>query len=348
MAGMSLGVLDRTPPPFFRQGPSALTKLTFCSALALLLMVADTRFELTQPLRAAAAAALHPLQRALLVPVEAAAAAADYFAGLSQARAREEQARAELARQSERVARADQLVVENQRLRDLLGLRPGLDVRSQAAQILYEAPDPYSRKVIIDRGSSQGVRLALTGDQRGRRAGAGDPCLSARPPRSRCSSTRTPRSRSSTPTRARSAAFGGAAAQAGGMELRFMAANADVQVGDKLHTSGIDGVYPAGLPVAQVVAVDRKVDSGFARILLKPAGRLRWRAPRARAAAHRPCRCRRAPGAGARRAVAKPARSAAGSRRADGERLIMPRSADQLLLPVNPLFVWSTLLVALA
>jgi hypothetical protein len=40
---MPLGTLDRTPPPFFRQGPSALTKLVFFSALALFLMIADAR-----------------------------------------------------------------------------------------------------------------------------------------------------------------------------------------------------------------------------------------------------------------------------------------------------------------
>ena len=62
---MPLGTLDRTPPPFFRQGPSALTKLALCSALAVFLMVADTRFTLTQPLRALLATALHPIQRTL-------------------------------------------------------------------------------------------------------------------------------------------------------------------------------------------------------------------------------------------------------------------------------------------
>ncbi|HEX7439891.1 MAG TPA: rod shape-determining protein MreC, partial [Caldimonas sp.] len=71
-------------------------------------------------------------------------------------------------------------------------------------------------------------------------------------------------------TGARSAAFGGAAALGGAMELRFMAGNADVQIGDALTTSGVDGVYPPGLPVAKVAAIDRKADSGFARILLVP------------------------------------------------------------------------------
>ena len=68
---MPLGTLDRTPPPFFRQGLSAQTKLVFFAALALFLMVADTRFHLTEPMRAVLATALHPVQRALLVPVTA-------------------------------------------------------------------------------------------------------------------------------------------------------------------------------------------------------------------------------------------------------------------------------------
>ena len=55
---MSLGTLERSPPPFFRQGPSALTKVVFFSALALFLMAADSRFTLTQPLRAAMATVL--------------------------------------------------------------------------------------------------------------------------------------------------------------------------------------------------------------------------------------------------------------------------------------------------
>ena len=66
---MPLGTLDRTPPPFFRQGPSALTKLILCSALALFLMVADNRFAVTRQLRAVVATALYYPQQALLVPV---------------------------------------------------------------------------------------------------------------------------------------------------------------------------------------------------------------------------------------------------------------------------------------
>lgn len=266
---MPLGTLDRTPPPFFRQGPSALTKLVFFAGLAVFLMVADARFRFVEPLRSALAVALLPVQRALAVPVELAAGGAGYLQGLTAAQAAERQAREKLVAQAERAARAEELAAENARLRALLDLKPALTVRSQAAEVLYEAADPYSRKVFVDRGRAQNVPLgAPVIDERGvigqvtrvypltsevtllLDKDAAIPVLNVR-------------------TGQRSAAFGGGTS-GGGMELRFTSANADVQVGDLLHTSGIDGIYPPGLPVAKVVSVERRVESGFARIALEP------------------------------------------------------------------------------
>jgi len=268
---MALGTLDRTPPPFFRQGPSSLTKLSFCSALAVFLMVADGRFSITQPIRATVATVLYPLQRALLMPVEIIDDGRNYLGGLSHAVAAEESARSELARLSERAQRADQLSQENARLRALLDLRPTLDVRSQPAEVLYEAADPYSRKVIIDRGVTHNVVLGSPVVNESGVLGqvtrvylqssevtlltdrdAAIPVLNSR-------------------TQVRSAAFGGGTGGVGLLEMRFMAGNADVQIGDILTTSGVDGVYPPGLKVASVAKIDRKIDSGFARIVLMPA-----------------------------------------------------------------------------
>ena len=264
---MHLGTLDRTPPPFFRQGPSALTKLSFFSALALFLMVADSRFSVTQPLRAVFATVLHPVERALLVPVEAWQGGSDYFMGLRRAIANEQAARRELAVQAERSLRVEQLLAENSRLRALLGLRPPLAVRSQPAQVLYDAPDPFSRKVIIDRGATQGIVL---GSPVVDEAGVLGQVTRVYPLSSEVTLL-TDKDAAipvlNTRSQVRGAAFGGP----GGMELRFMAGNADVDVGDLLATSGVDGIYPPGVPVAKVVAVDRKVDSGFARIALVPA-----------------------------------------------------------------------------
>jgi rod shape-determining protein MreC len=77
-----------------------------------------------------------------------------------------------------------------------------------------------------------------------------------------------------TRTGARGVAFGDPTARAGALELRFMAANSDVQAGDLLTTSGVDGVYPPGLPVARVEKVERRVDSAFARISCTPLARV--------------------------------------------------------------------------
>ena len=52
----------------------------------------------------------------------------------------------------------------------------------------------------------------------------------------------------------------------GTLELRFMPVNADIQNGDLLVTSGIDGTYPAGLPVRGRVQVERNAAYAFARI----------------------------------------------------------------------------------
>jgi rod shape-determining protein MreC len=263
---MPLGTLDRTPPPFFRQGPSALTRLTFFSALAVFLMVADTRFELTRPLRAGIATALLPIERVLLVPVAAWQGGSDYLLGLQGALAKEEAARRELARQAERASRVEQLTVENQRLRALLELRPALAVKSMAAEVLYDAPDPFSRKVIIDRGATHGVAIASPVINDGGVLGQ----VTRVYPLSSEVTLLTDKDAAipvlNTRNQLRSAAFGAS----NGMELRFMAGNADVQVGDLLTTSGVDGIYPPGLPVARVTLVDRKIDTSFARILLQP------------------------------------------------------------------------------
>ena len=263
---MPLGTLDRSPPPFFRQGHSALTKLSFFSALALFLMVADTRFQITRPMRAVIATVLYYPQQALLVPVQAWQGGSDYLLGLQRALSNEDAARRDLAQQAERSLRVEQLQADNQRLRTLLELRPALGVKSTSAEVLYDAPDPFSRKVIIDRGATHGITIASPVVNE---AGVLGQVTRVYPLSSEVTLL-TDKDAAipvlNTRNQVRSAAFG----IRGGMELRFMAGNADVQVGDLLTTSGVDGVYPPGLPVAKVVVVDRKVDTSFANIVLAP------------------------------------------------------------------------------
>jgi len=263
---MPLGTLDRTPPPFFRQGPSALTRLTFFVVLAVFLMVADARYQVARPLRSVIATALYPLQWLAMRPVLWAQAGSGYFESLRSAQTKTAVTQQKLALQSQRAGQVEQLTIENTRLRELLGLRLRLGVSSQSAQVLYDAADPYTRRVIIDQGMLQGIAL---GSPVLDESGVLGQVTRVYPLASEVTLV-TDRDQAipvlNTRTGVRGLAFGDASARGGGLELRFMAANADVQPGDLLSTSGVDGVYPAGLPVARVDKVERRVDSGFARI----------------------------------------------------------------------------------
>jgi rod shape-determining protein MreC len=265
---MPLGTLDRTPPPFFKQGPSALSKLMVCSALALFLMVADARFKITQPLRAAVATVLYPVQWVALRPILALRFAGGYFESLSSAQASEQAARRKLAEQSLKANQTEQLALENEQLRKMLALRERTLSPAQAAEVLYEAADPYTRKVIIDKGLTQGIE---PGSPVIDESGVIGQVTRVLPLISEVTLV-TDREQAipvlNTRTGGRGIAYGDA--QTGGLELRFMAANADVQSGDLLTTSGVDGVYPPGIPVAKVEKVERRPDSAFARIVCKP------------------------------------------------------------------------------
>ncbi len=267
---MPLGTLDSTPPPFFRQGPSALSKLTFFSALALFLMVADARFEMVRPLRVVVATVLYPVQWLALRPVLWVQGGAQYFESLKATQQREEAAHRKLEVQSQRANQVEQLTLENSRLRQLLALRDSLSATGQAAQVLYDTADPYTRKVIIDRGGLEGV---LAGSPVLDENGVLGQVTRVYPMVSEVTLV-TDRDQAipvlNTRTGARAVAFGDPILRANALELRYMAANADVQAGDLLTTSGVDGIYPAGLPVARVEKVERRVDSAFARISCRP------------------------------------------------------------------------------
>ncbi|MBU6193911.1 MAG: rod shape-determining protein MreC [Burkholderiales bacterium] len=263
------GTLDRTPPPFFRQGASARSQLALCAALAVFLMVADHRLQITQPLRATLATILLPLQHAALWPARLLDTLGDYGSGLGEAVAQNAALRQRLTAQSEAITRAARLEAENAELRALMGLRPAVPPDTVQAEVLFEAADRYSRKVMIDRGSLAGITLAAPVIHE---AGLVGQVTRVYPWSAEV--TLLQDQQISVPvlnqrTRQRGVAFGDGAEDAG-MELRFVAANADVQVGDELVTSGLDAVYPPGLPVARVARVERQAETSFARIELAP------------------------------------------------------------------------------
>jgi rod shape-determining protein MreC len=271
---MPLGTLDSAPPPFFKQGPSAFSKLVFFSAFSVLLMVADLRLGVSGPLRQVVAVAVYPLQWLVLQPVMGATHAAQYLQSLSSSQAREADAQYQLGLQSQRAQQVEQLSLENARLRALMGLRERVNAPALAAQVLFDAADPYSRKLVIDKGSLAAVQegapvldefgvlgqvtrvypmvseVTLITDAR-----QSIPILNAR-------------------SGVRGVAYGDPIPTHTALELRFMDAHVDVQAGDLLTTSGIDGVFPPGLAVAKVAQIERQADSAFARIRCEPVAKV--------------------------------------------------------------------------
>lgn len=267
---MPLGTLDGTPPSFFRQGPSALSKLIIFSALALFLIALDARLGLAKPVRTGLSLVLYPVQWLAMQPILLARSGSDYMASLGAAQSKENALRQQIELLAHRANQLDTVALENTRLRNLLGLRDRLTTSAQSAQVLYDAADPYTRKVIIDQGAIAGI---AAGSPVVDETGVLGQVTRVYPAVSEVTLI-TDREQAipilNTRTGARGVAFGDAAMRSNTLELRYMSTNADVLPGDILSTSGVDGVYPPGLPVAKVDKIERRVDSAFARISCTP------------------------------------------------------------------------------
>ncbi|KAF1021466.1 MAG: Cell shape-determining protein MreC [Paracidovorax wautersii] len=273
---MPLGTLDRSPPSFFKQETPAVLRLLVCAALAVFLMVADARFKVTEPARMVVAAALYPLQEGVLKPVRLLQNSTAYMRSLEEAQAGQARAEQRLMARTLRAAQTEALLDENARLRELLGLRARLTTSTQAAEVLYDTTDLYSRHVTIDKGRLQGVI-------------AGSPVMDAHGVLGQVTRVYPFTSEVSLVvdqdmvipvmnlrTGARAIAYGVPdLLDEGGLELRFVQNDADVQTGDMLTTSGVDGIYPSGLPVAEVEQVSRRTDSAFMRVYARPQAHLR-------------------------------------------------------------------------
>jgi rod shape-determining protein MreC len=261
--------MDHTPPPFFKRGPAPLVRLFFFASLSLALLVVDARFRYVEGLRGWLALAVYPLQRIALAPVEAVERIGEYFSTQSRLVAENEKLREQALAYSQNAQRFQSAEAEAGELRRLIGAGERLPVAVTPAEVIYSSRDPYTQRIFIDRGAAQGV---TPGSPVADESGVIGQVTRVHPLLSEVSLITNPDQ--ATPVQVvrnglRAIAFGGGAS--GMLELRFTAANAEVQNGDRLITSGIDGTYPAGLPVATVVQIERDADHTFARVVCRPA-----------------------------------------------------------------------------
>jgi rod shape-determining protein MreC len=274
---MALDTLERSAPPIFRQGLSVMSKMLLLGVLSVLLMAADHRLQISQPIRSGVALVLAPLQWVSLQPGHAAKAVARYFSNLEDAQDVALIFQTRTIAQAQRLQQVEQLIQENAHLRQLLDLRDLVAGPSKSVQVLYNTADPYTRRVVVDRGMLAGI---VQGSAVIDTAGVVGQVTRVYPLVSEVTLL-TDRDQSipvmNARTGSRYVAQGDPQALGGSLDLKFVPAGADMQKGDLLTTSGIDGVYPAGLHVGRIARIDRRVDSSFARVHAEPMATERGR-----------------------------------------------------------------------
>ncbi|MBI2291390.1 MAG: rod shape-determining protein MreC, partial [Betaproteobacteria bacterium] len=255
--------MEHSPPPFFKRGPTPLVRLLLCSLLSVALLISDARYQYLDGIRQAVAIITYPLQRAAAAPAAMLYRVGEFF--VTQSALRNENARlAEQVLQNGAVLQKYRaLAAENAHLRELLAMRQRFPESTVVAEVLYSGRDPFTRKIVVDKGSQDDVK-------------AGRPVIDhsgvvgqvTRVYPWLAEVTLITDTGQAVPVQnlrnGLRAVLGGTGSD-GQLELKFIPLNADFQNGDELVTSGIDGIYPHGLPVAVVSNVERNAAYLFAR-----------------------------------------------------------------------------------
>lgn len=250
----------------FARAPGPAARLALWSMLAVALIVLDARFSALGWLRAGVVTIFYPAQMAVRAPFDFAAEVSGFLVRhrmLQTENAALRESRQQAGAQS---ARTRTLQAENDELRRLLGLRQSAGYAAVAAQIMNVPRDPFSQRVLLDKGGDAGIEAGqpvvdgtgLVGQVT--RAYALSSEVTLITDRSQAVPAQIQR------TGQRVLVFGGGP----GMEVRYLPTHTDIQQGDILETSGIDRIYPAGLAVARVTRVLRPADSPYARVSCLP------------------------------------------------------------------------------
>jgi len=259
--------MEYSPPPLFKQGAPARVKVTVFALIAIVLLVVDARMGLLAGVRTVAATVLYPMQMAAMLPRDAVGNMGVYFSSVSTLQKQVQALKNQELAQARLLQQAQFQMAENIHLRRLMDGKQQLPVQSQMAEILYDARDPSTRRIVINRGSRDDVTPGLPVIDH---AGVVGQVTRVFPFTSEV--TLLTDKDQAIPVQVlrsglRSIVYG--RGHSGQLDLRFVAQDADIQVGDVLVTSGLDGMYPAGLAVARVTQVEKATGS-FGRVVGLP------------------------------------------------------------------------------
>lgn len=270
MHGFNHKLEQQQAPAFFARGPSPFARLVFFSALSLALMATDSRLQYLISLRQSLVAILHPLQVVANLPTKLYRDTGEYFSTHHYLLNENQQLKQQALKQSIELQRLNTLALENEHLRNLFKANKALVQNSVLGEIMHVGRDPFTKKIIVNRGESHQI---LTGEAVVDSTGVIGQVTRTYPLSSEV--TLITDKSLAIPIQVernglRAIAFGHGRDNT--LDLPYLPTNVDIRRGDKLVTSGIDGIYPAGLAVATVSQIEITPDSPFARIICVPTG----------------------------------------------------------------------------
>jgi len=258
------------PIRFFNRGPSPAVRLVFFALLSLLLLFVDVRYRYLESIRSGLSVLLYPLQRLVTAPSKLWHEVDNFFVSHNSLIRNNAELRNQHTLDIAQLLQLQVLKAENQHLRNLLMVQQRADYPMQLAEIMYVERDIFNRKILLDKGTQANV---LAGQIVMDDSGIVGQVTRVYPWMSEV--TLITDKDHAVPVQVlrnglRAVVFG--SGDTGELALRYMPISSDIQNADVLVTSGIDGTYPPGLPVAKVIHVERDPAYPFARILCAPIG----------------------------------------------------------------------------
>ncbi|MDH2915387.1 MAG: rod shape-determining protein MreC [Gallionella sp.] len=253
---------------FFNRGPSAVARLVFFAFLSLLLLFVDARYKYLESTRQVIAVIIYPLQRLTALPGELWSGLGSYVTLQRYLVADNEQLHLQHDADAALLNQMQIIQTENAQLRSLLEVKLRADYTMQLAQIAYIERDIFKRKLFVDKGEQSNVQAGQAVIDNSGVVGQVTrvfPWLSE--------VTLVTDKDIAVPIQVvrngvRAVVFG--SGNISELELRYQPVNTDIEVGDVLVTSGMDGTYPPALPVAKVTKVERDPAYPFAHVVCVP------------------------------------------------------------------------------
>jgi rod shape-determining protein MreC len=253
---------------FFNRGPSAVARLVFFAVLSLLLLFVDARYKYLESTRQVIAVIIYPFQRLTAIPGELWGGASTYVTLQRHLVTENTQLHQQHDIDEGVLQQMQALQAENAQLHALLDIKQDAEYTMQAAHNVYLERDIFKRKMFVDKGSQANVEAGQAVLDNNGVVGQVTrvyPWLSE--------VTLVTDKDNAVPVQIlrnglRAVVFG--SGNISEIDLRYQPITADIEVGDVLVTSGMDGTYPGNLPVAKVIKVERDPAYPFADITCEP------------------------------------------------------------------------------